>query len=99
MSTSKKILTRLAAVAMLAVLLTASSCDEKGLGDAGVGNTDDREAFVINMPDTFANVAIKCKNGIAFVSTTRDAPVQVIESADYLCDGDEVRRELTEAAG
>jgi hypothetical protein len=91
----KKALTALAATLTVVVLLTASSCDEKGLGDAPVGKQDDRPAYIVNFPDTFANVAIKCANGLGIISTTREAPVQLVPDAVF-CDGDEVRDEYKE---
>lgn len=56
-----------------------------GIGDAPVGDRDDTPAAVVNMPDRFANVAMKCMgpNGV-YVSTREAAPVVVVAS-DPLC--------------
>lgn len=84
---------KMLAAALLA--LTLASCsnwnDDRGLGDAPVQNRkgDDKAAVVVNFPDGFANVAIKCYGGTAVVSTTREAPVQLIPDST-LCNGDEV---------
>lgn len=71
---------------LLALGLTASSCDQKGLGDAHVGRYDDSPAFVINMPDTFMNVAIKCDPaGFRIYAHTREAAPVVMK--DPSCKG------------
>lgn len=85
----------LAALALTGALLTGCSeyNDDRGKGDAPVQdrNGDDKPAVVINFPDGFANVAIKCYSGTAVVSTTREAPVQVVPDS-VMCDGDAVVR-------
>lgn len=79
----------------LVVILSLTGCseynDQRGKGDAPVENRegDDKAAVVINFPDTFANVAIKCYAGTAIISTTREAPVNVIPDSTF-CRGDEV---------
>ena len=79
----------------LAIGIGASSCgewnDERGKGDAPVQDKagDDRAAVVINMPDGFANVAIKCYAGNGLYVTTRDAP-PIIIADDPNCDGNNV---------
>lgn len=69
------------AVACAALLFGATACsnynDHRGKGDAPVQNRkgDDSPAQVINMPDDFRNMAIKCIKGSepwAFVNTTSD---------------------------
>lgn len=73
-----------AVVAFLA--LAAGSCDEKGLGDAPVGDAIEDERLVIVMPDSFPNFAILCDGTTAIYAHTRQAaPVTVAEST--LCDG------------
>jgi hypothetical protein len=52
--------------------------DDRGKGDSPVGKTDDSPARVINMPDGFANLAIKCDRGNGIYVTTRDAAPTVI---------------------
>lgn len=75
-----------AAGAIAIIGLTASSCDDKGLGDANVGRYDDSPAFVLNMPDTFMNVAIKCDPaGFRIYAHTREAAPVVLP--DPSCKG------------
>jgi hypothetical protein len=52
--------------------------DKHGKGDSPVGKTDDSPARVVNMPDGFANLAIKCYNGNGIYVTTRDAAPTII---------------------
>lgn len=89
----KKVLGALALT--VAFVLGAVGCsgwnNERGLGDAPVmeKNGNDDPAVVINFPDTFANVAIKCFNGTAIISHTREAQPLVIADSTF-CDGDKV---------
>jgi len=80
---------------MVAAIGCSEYDDNRGKGDAPVESRkgDDKAAVVINFPDTFANVALKCYGGTGFVSTTREAPVQVVPEARW-CDGDEVSSEV-----
>lgn len=84
-----------AALALVFMAGCSEFNDQRGKGDAPVENRsgDDKPAVVINMPDGFANAAIKCYSGTAIVSTTREAPVQVIPDS-AICDGDEVSEEF-----
>lgn len=74
----------IAAAAVAAILATGCSeyNNKRGIGDAPVDrkNINDNPAHIINMPDTFSNVAFKCdgKNGIYV--TTKDAPPVVVPS-------------------
>ena len=52
----------------------AGSCDDKGLGDAPVGETDEGPRDIIVMPDTFANIAVVCDGPARIYVTTRNAP-------------------------
>lgn len=89
----KRLLIPAAALALMAGCSEYN--DDRGKGDAPVEdrNGDDKPAVVLNFPDSFANVAIKCYGGTAVISTTREAPVQVIPDAT-ICDGDKVSREF-----
>lgn len=84
----------IAAVGMLA--LGANSCDEKGLGDAPVGNAYEGERDIIVMPDTFPNLAVVCDGPTRVYVTTREAaPVVVADhpacrGEDFLTEGDTV---------
>ncbi len=58
----------------------AGSCDEKGLGDAPIGDRHEGPRDVIVMPDTFANLAVVCDGPARIYVTTRDAsPVVVMD--------------------
>lgn len=60
--------------------------DERGRGDAPIGPFDDTPAEVVNFPDKYANVAMKCDgHGHRIYSTTREAAVTVID--DPSCPG------------
>lgn len=57
--------------------------DKHGLGDAPVGNANDGPAYIVNMPDTFMNVAFKClgPNGV-YAHTREAAPVIIKDDAN-----------------
>lgn len=66
----------------LVVAITSLGCsgynNERGRGDAPVGERDDTPAQVINFPDLFMNVAMKCLGGNGIYTHTREgAPVVV----------------------
>jgi hypothetical protein len=58
--------------AALALTISLSACggynNDRGRGDAPVGNKDDAPADVLNFPDLFANVAMKCDGHSAVIS-------------------------------
>lgn len=68
-------------------LLLAVGCsnDEEGRGDAPVGERHEAPRQVINMPDSFPNLAIACDGTTAIMVTTRTNPV-VIPNSQY-CGG------------
>jgi hypothetical protein len=86
-----------AAVALLAVLVGLAGCgmtgtgenDRHGTGDAPVADRDDSAASIINMPDAFPNVAVKCwrGNGIYATRATESKPVPelAVVPADPAC--------------
>ena len=68
-----------AGIAGLAVLtLSASSCDERGLGDAPVEQVDENERRVWVNGDTFPNISAFCIGNTGVYSTTREAAPAVI---------------------
>jgi hypothetical protein len=76
---------------LLAVALGACSNDEEGRGDAPVDqkNINDAPAYVINFPDSFHNVAVKCDpHGFRIFSHTRAGSPPVILRDDS-CLGQE----------
>lgn len=80
---------RLLIAGTAAAVLLLSACganDERGRGDAGISHYDDGKAEVINMPDSYSNVATKCDGHGHRIFMTREAvPVTVI--VDDSCPG------------
>lgn len=86
----KKRFTVVSALVLAVAISGTAACsgynDDRGKGDAPVTNQDDSPAQVINFPDGFANVAVKCDgNGFRIYSTTRVAPPVVVP--DRTCGG------------
>lgn len=83
-------------VIVVALLVGAGSCDEKGLGDAPVGDAYEAPRTVIVMPDQFANLMVACDGPTRIYVTTREAPPVVV--ADHpACDGEPVLEDQGEA--
>jgi predicted small secreted protein len=79
-------------------VLTLSACsgwnDANGHGDAEVKQSDSSGAEVINMPDTFGNLATKCSHGFRVWSTTHGSgndmqayASQIWVEKDLTCEG------------
>lgn len=82
----KKIMIIALAVVSFAVAGCDSYNDERGRGDAPVGERDEEPRLVIFMPDRFPNLAIWCDGSTAVVATTREAaPIAYPNSAH--CSG------------
>lgn len=80
---------KLAALAVLSFFaLSANSCDEKGLGDAPVGDALEDERTVIVMPDQFPNLVVVCDGPTRVYVTTREAPPAVVPNHPA-CSGEE----------
>lgn len=62
------------ALVAVVLLTTAGSCDEKGLGDAPVGEQHEEPREVIVMPDEFPNLVVVCDGTTRLYVTTREAP-------------------------
>jgi hypothetical protein len=63
--------------------------DDRGRGDAPVANYDDSGAVVLNFPDRFSNVAVKCHgpNGV-YVTTQNEAGKEMrVVANDPNCPG------------
>lgn len=78
---------------VVAVMAVAAGCssynEERGRGDAPVGDRDDSAKDVINFPDQFANVATACDAyGHRIYVTTRAGGALVV-IADPTCAGGE----------
>lgn len=78
----------LAAVTAMVLLLSASSCDRKGLGDAPVGRRDEAPRRVIIMPDKFPNLAVYCDGATAIYVNTRSAGNMAQIANSKFCGGE-----------
>lgn len=67
-----------AGVLGLILVTTAGSCDERGLGDAPVGQRIEGPRDIIVMPDKFANIAVVCDGPTRIYVTTREAAPVVV---------------------
>ena len=63
---------------LVGLTLMAGSCDEKGLGDAPVGERYEAPRSVIVMPDGFPNLVVVCDGDTRIYVTTREAPPVVV---------------------
>lgn len=77
----------IALAVVAAFALGAGSCDDKGLGDAPVGDMHEGQRTVIVMPDKFPNLAYFCDGTTAVIVTTRDAAAVVVPQSEF-CDGE-----------
>ena len=83
-----------ATVAVIAVLTLAGvaagcSKDRKGLGDAPVDKNrqDDQAPYIVNMPNGFMNVALKCVAKDLLVSHTRVAAPVIVPNSSACEEG------------
>lgn len=69
------------------LVLTAGACGSQGKIDAPVdqSKTDNQAPFIVNSPNTFQNVALKCVNNDLVATHTREAPPVIIADASA-CD-------------
>lgn len=74
------------------LVLTAGSCESRGTGDAPVDTRlmDETAPYIINMPDQFMNLALKCVGDDLIVAHTREAPPLYIPDADPCINDSEV---------
>jgi hypothetical protein len=76
------------AVAAGALLLSASSCDEKGLGDAPIGDQHETEREIWVNADKFPNISAFCIGNSGVYTTTREAaPVIIADDSNCLPGG------------
>lgn len=81
-------LVTIAAVASVVVLLSASSCDRRGLGDAPVGSREEAPRKVIVMPDQFPNLAVYCDGSTAlYVNTRSGGQTAVVPDSTHCREG------------
>jgi hypothetical protein len=77
-------------VATSALLVaTAGACEERGTNDAPIDLNlqDDTAPYIINMPDGYMNLALKCIGDDLVIAHTREAAPLVVESADVCREG------------
>lgn len=79
MNKTRLLTTGLAAVGV-GLVLTAGSCDEKGLGDAPIGDAYEAPRDVIVMPDLFPNLVVACDGPNRVYVTTREAAPVVLQN-------------------
>ena len=84
---SLRVRSALAVLAMVVVVAAACSKEDRGIVDAPInpGLQDDSAPLIVNMPDQFMNLALKCVGSTLVVSHTREAAPVVIDDAS-LCE-------------
>ncbi|MDP9870432.1 MULTISPECIES: hypothetical protein [Streptosporangium] len=72
----------------VAAALLLTGCSEfnqkNGRGDTPIGKVDNSGAEIINMPDTFGNLATKCSHGFRVWSTTHGSSDDKTEYASQI---------------
>lgn len=76
-----------AIAALFVVLATSCSTWEENRRDAPVSHEDDSPAIIINMPDTYANMAWKCYAGNGIYTSRGDVRFTHVVPDDPNCDG------------
>lgn len=71
---------------LIGVIALVGCADTSPVGDAPTGEVDDSPAYIVNMPDTFMNVAFKCMGHNGIYAHTRQAS-PVIVANDPECGG------------
>ena len=82
------------------VVLTAGACEDRGTGDAPVDRSlvDDQAPFIVNMPDGFMNLALKCLGDDLIVAHTRQAAPAIVADSE-LCGPDSKIPQVADSAG
>ena len=78
---------KLLGVPLMVLLLAAGACEERGTKDAPIDPAlqDNAAPFIVNMPDSYMNLALKCLGDDLIIAHTREAaPVVIGDSA--ACD-------------
>jgi hypothetical protein len=79
----------LPAVASFALIGSAASCDEKGLGDAPIGEQHEVEREVWVNADQFPNISAFCIGTSGVYTSTREAaPVVIADDSNCLPGGE-----------
>lgn len=87
----RRMMVAMAAVVALLVL-TAGACEDRGTNDAPIDPNlqDDQAPFIVNMPDGYMNLALKCLGDDLIVAHTRAAAPVVLPDSDLCLDGSQV---------
>lgn len=72
--------------------LTAGACEERGTNDAPIDPAlaDDQAPFIVNMPDGYMNLALKCLGPDLVVAHTRQAAPTVVPGSPLCAEGSQV---------
>lgn len=76
-----------------AILLSAGACEDRGTVDAPIDQDlqDNQAPFIVNMPDGYMNLALKCLGRDLLVAHTRAAAPTVLPDADACAEGNAER--------
>jgi len=82
-------LKKLIPVGLLVVTLGACASETHGTKDAPIDTSlqDNQAPFIVNMPDTFHNLALKCAGGDLLISHTREGAPIVAEDNALCAEG------------
>ncbi len=90
----RKLLIILAVVAALVVVGCSAYNDERGRGDAPVGEHYEAPRDVIFMPDQFPNLVVVCDGPDRLYVTTREAPPVVVQNSANCPEGGDTLQEM-----
>ena len=81
----------LAGVALIVAvpIVAASSCERRGTRDAPINARlqDNQAPYIVNEPDGFMNLALKCLGGDLIIAHTRQGPPVVLEDNELCAEG------------
>ena len=68
------------------LVLTAGACEDRGTVDAPIDRSlqDNQPPFIVNMPDGYMNLALKCLGDDLVIAHTRQASPLLVPDSD-LC--------------
>lgn len=75
-----------------AVVLTAGACEDRGTRDAPIEPSlqDNQAPFIVNMPNGYMNLALKCLGDDLIVAHTRQAAPVVLQDSALCGPGSQV---------
>lgn len=81
----------LASLALLVAIpfVAASSCESRGTRDAPIDTRlqDNQAPYIVNEPDGFMNLALKCLGGDLIIAHTRQGAPVVLEDNELCAEG------------